>query len=290
MANQKNYVTDLQTLSESYTKYTVSRIIANKKDNLLDMEMPADFSDALLENTVEINLYSLADNSLVYSNVMRNVSGSIYTETLQYEDNSFRKLLFVDFSKAQITDIPTGQYSVTVNFFADELGSFDNRVLKITKISTSRTEVELQLTDTTLQSNLEQFAIPRIPARYTIPILQQIFNQEKTGSVTLPISPAKIDSSSIYQNFSSGSGELLIQYGFDEDDGSRLGINTIAQNVLDEAYKLVTPVILGKIQSGSTSFTEAELNEYVIDAIDVAYDSAINDETNNPQNYRFDLI
>ena len=290
MPNQTNYVTDLQNLSESYTKYTVSRVIANKQGNLLDIEIPADFSEKLLENNVEINLYSLSDNSLIYSDVIRNVSGSIYTQTLQYQDNSVRKLLFVDFSKLPMEEVPIGQYSVTVNFFADELGSLDNRILKITKISTSRTEVELQLTDTILQSEMEQFAIPRIPARYIRPILLQIFNQPNADKATLPVSPVKIDSASIYQNFSSGSGELLIQYGFDEDDGSRLGINTIAQNVLNNAYELIKPVISAKLESGSTSFTEAELNQYVIDAIDVAYDSAINDETNNPQNYRFDLI
>jgi len=212
MANQTNYQSNIQELSNSYTRYLVSRTIANTKDDLLDMEVPADFSEALLQNTVEVNLYSLADNSLIFSDVVKNVSGSIYVETLQYEDNSS-------------------------------------------------------------------------------PILIQIFNQEGANDLTLPTSPVKIDSSSLYQNFSSGSGQKLVQYNFDDDDGSRIGINTIMQNVLDDAYPIALKTVEDMIfVSGSTSFTETELSQYVVDAIDIAYDAALADEAQNPQNYRFDLI
>jgi hypothetical protein len=291
MANQQNYQSNTQELSELYTRYTVSRAIANKKDDLLDMEVPADFSEALIENNVEVNLYSLADNSLIFSDVVKNVSGSIYTETLQYKDNSLRKLLFIDFAKVGQLDLPAGQYEVTLNFFTDELGSYDQRILKVNRISTSRTEVELKLTDVTQQQKLQQFAIPLIPAQFIKPILIQIFNQEGADDLVLPTSPIKIDSSSLYPNFASGSGEKLIQYNFDDDDGSRIGINTITQNVLDDAYPIALKTVEDMIfLSGSTSFTETELSQYVVDAIDIAYDAALDDEAQNPQNYRFDLI
>ena len=291
MAERQNYQSNIQELADSYTKYTVSRIIANKKDDLLDMEVPADFSEALLENNVEVNLYSLADNSLIFSDVVRNVSGSIFTETLQYNDNSLRKLLYIDFAKIPDLNLPSGQYEVSLNFFSDEVGAYDNRILKVNRISTSRTEVELRLTDPTQQQLLQQFATPLIPAEFIKPILIQIFNQEGADEVVLPTSPIKIDSSSLYQNFASGSGEKLIQYNFDDDDGSRIGINTIMQNVLDDAY----PIALKTVEdmmflSGSTTFTETELSQYVVDAIDIAYDAALDDEAQNPQNYRFDLI
>lgn len=291
MAKQQNYQSNLQELSDLYTRYTVSRIIANKKDDLLDMEVPADFSEALLQNNIEVNLYSLADNSLIFSNVVQNVSGSICTKTLQYNDNSLRKLLYIDFAKVPDLNLPSGQYSVTLNFFANEIGSYDNRILKVDRISTSRTEIELKLTDTTRQKILEQFATPLIPAEVIKPLLYQIFNQSDSSQIKLPTSPIKIDSASLYQNFAGGSGEKLLQYNFDDDAGSRIGINTIMQNVLDDAYpialKTVEDIIL---LSGSTRFTETELSEYVVNAIDTAYDAALDDEANNPQNYRFDLI
>jgi hypothetical protein len=291
MVNQNNYQTNVQTLSELYTRYTVSRIIANKKDNLLDMEVPADFSDAVLENNIEVNLYSIADNSLIFSDVVRNVSGSIFTETLQYQDNSSRKLLYIDFAKVPGLNLPSGEYSVTLNFFADEIGTYDNRILKVNRISTSRTEVELKLTDISQIRKLKNFAIPKIPVEFVRPILIQIFNQEGANDLTLPTSPVKIDSSSLYQNFGSGSGEKLVQYNFDDDDGVLIGINTITQNVLDDAYPIALKTVEDMIfLSGSTSFTEPELSQYVVDALDIAYDAALDDEKQNPQNYRFDLI
>lgn len=291
MANQENYQSNIEELADQYTRYTVSRVVANKKDNLLDMEVPGDFSDALLENNIEVNLYSLADNSLIFSDVVQNVSGSIYVQTLQYRDNSLRKLLYIDFAKVPNLNLPSGEYSVTLNFFADEIGAYDDRILKVNRISTSRTEVELKLTDTTQQKVLEQFATPLIPAEYIRPILLQIFNQTGSSDIELPTSPIKIDSASLYQNFASGSGEKLLQYNFDDDDGSRIGINTIMQNVLNEAYPIALKTVKDMIFfSGSTTFTETELSEYVVNAIDIAYDSALNDEAQNPQNYRFDLI
>ena len=291
MANQQNYKSSLRDLSQLYTRYNVSRTVANKQDNLLEMEIPADFSERLLENNIEINLYSLADNSLILSDVVKNVSGSIYTTTVQYKDNSLRKLLFVDFAKIENLSLPPGQYNVSLNFFTNEIGAYDDRILKVNRISTSRTEVELKLTDVTQQQKLQQFAIPLIPAQFIKPILIQIFNQEGADDLVLPTSPIKIDSSSLYQNFASGSGEKLIQYNFDDDDGSRIGINTITQNVLDDAYPIALKMVADMIYlSGSTSFTETELSTYVVDAIDIAYDAALNDEAQNPQNYRFDLI
>jgi hypothetical protein len=290
MANLKNFATDVQSVSDSYTKFTVSRILADKQDELLDIEIPAEFSDALLENNIELHLYSLADNSLIYSQVIPNSTQAISVKTLQYDDGSFRKLLFLDFSKINAIDIPVGEYSITLNFFADEVGSSENRVLKVTNISTSRTEVELKLTDEKLQPIIENFAIPRIPVDFIVPVLQQLFNQSGSVALTPPTSPVAITSESIYTNFSNNFGEQLIQYGFDQDDEDKIGINTIIQNVLDDAYPIAINLIEEKIMSGSKSFTETELVEYVTQALDEAYEVVFQDELQNPQTYRFDLV
>ena len=294
MANQQNYASDVSRLAESYNKYTVSRIIANKRDNLLDMEVPAYFSDNITHNntSIEINLYSLADNSLIFSDVIKNVSGSIYTQQLQYDDNSLRTLLFVDFSRVGLVDIPTGQYTVTLNFFRDELGSYDDRTLNVSRISTSRTEVELSLADTTLHQKLARFATPAIPTEYIETVLRQIFNQEiPSNAVVPPTSPVRITSANLYSNFESGSGERLVEYGFDIDDENRIGINTIAQNVLNAAYRIAGRNVRNTIvASGSIGFTEDQLITYVVDAIDEAYDAALADEQQHPQRYRFDLL
>lgn len=290
MPNINNFKSNIVDLGEQYIKYTVSRIVSDKSNNLLEMEIPATFSTQNIKNNVEINLYSLADNSLVFSDFIKNTE-ALRTETLQYNDNTSRTLLYIDFAKVPELQLPDGQYSVTLNFFEEELGSYDNSILKVSKISTSRTEVELELMDLVKQKELEQFAIPSIPSSYIPQVLVQIFNQEGADDIVIPTSPVKIDSMSLYTNFSSGSGEKLLQYNFDEDDGSRLGINTITQNVLNIAYPIAMENINVAISTfNSSSFTEVELSNIVLNAIDVAYDTTAYDEAQNPQNYRFDLI
>ena len=293
MANKNNYTTDTTQVPSEYTRYTVSRVIVNKNDDLLSFEAPADFHEHLIENTVELNLYSLEDNSLIFSDVIYGPD-ALETRTVQYNDGTTRTLLFIDYTKLDETlldFIPSGRYSITLNFFADEVGSYNNKILKINKISTSRNEVELKLTNTSELPTLYQFAIPRISVEYIETALKQIFNQPGAITLTAPMSSIVINSASLYQNFSNGDGERLVQYGFDVDNGTQLGINTITQNVLNDAYPLAKSVIDTKIlASGSTSFTENELIEIVINAINRAYDIAIDDELRNPQNYRFDLI
>jgi hypothetical protein len=292
MPNINNFVSDVETLSAQYTKYTVSRIIADKQDDLLRMEVPVNFPSVLPHANIELSVYSLADNSLVFSGVITNENDAIFTETLQYTGtNNVRNLLYIDFTKITATlDLPFGQYSVTFNFFVDEIGSYNERILKVSKISTSRTEVELSLTDASRLYELQQFAVPRINKEWIHLALGQIFNQPFATASNVPMSDVRIDSESVYRNFDSGSGEKLLQYNFDEDDGVRIGINTITQNVLNIAYPIAKAVIDNAILANSSSFTETQLNTIVIDAIDEAYDSALNDEARNPQNYRFDLI
>lgn len=289
MPNTRNFQSSTDTRYGS--RYTISRVVADYQDNLLSMEAPAQFSPKNLQNNVEVHLYSLADNSLIFSFVVKNENSAIYVQRLQYNDGTFRNLLFIDFAKIQIpVEIPPGRFSATLNFFVNEIGAYDDRVLKVSRISTSRSEIELQLTDTRLLNNLDEFALPRINTEYVVTALKQIFNQEDADTLIAPMSPAKIDSASLYQNFESGSGQKLIEYNFDDDNESQIGINTITQNVLNVAYPIAYQQIAVAMGLGSASFTETELSTIVVNAIDEAYDSALLDEEKNPQNYRFDLI
>ena len=141
MANQENYKSNLETLSQQYNKYTVSRVVATTKDNLLEMEVPANFPEKITKANIEINLYSLADNSLIYSDFISNaITGAVTVQRLQYFDGT-RNLLFIDFSKLSDLIVPIGQYSVSLNFFQDEIGSYDNRSLSISTISPSHTAI-----------------------------------------------------------------------------------------------------------------------------------------------------
>lgn len=289
MPNTKNFETDIIELSSLYPKYSVSRIIANKSDDLLDMEIPAEFSETLLNNNIEINLYSSADNSLIFSDVVKNISGSIFTETLQYNDNTLRKLLYIDFSKVTPNLLlPSGQYVVSLNFFQDELGSYNDRILKVNKISTSRTEVELKLIDSTKQDNLKSFVTTQIPAQYIQPVIAQIFNQP--NSIEIPMSDVQITTSSVITYLDSGS--TLRNLGFTEDtpDGTKIGVNTLTQNILDKAYTITINQVKTDVSAGTASFDSNKIYGYVTTSLKQVYTEVLSDEVINAQRYRFDLI
>lgn len=262
MANQENYTSDIQQLADSYTRYTVSRVIANKKDDLLDMEVPADFSNALLENNVEVNLYSIADNSLIFSDVIKNVSGSFRTETIQYKDNSLRKLLYIDFSKVPSLELPSGQYNVTLNFFADELGAYDDRILKVNRISTSRTEVELKLTDLNKQTSIVEFVSPQINSDWVMDALKQALNQ--SGSRMIPADNSVLTSQSIGNKLPGDMSSKIDQYNFE-------GVYDIAQQLLNGAYITVQTEVAKMLNENKTRFTTQTLSKIVNSSLTAEY-------------------
>lgn len=297
MPNIQSLTSDIGELSQLYPRYAVSRVIADKADDLLCAQVPVHIEN-ISDLTVELHLYSLADNSLIFSDFLRSSGSSdIYVETLQYEDDTQRSLLYIDFAKFdQMQTVPDGTYSVTLNFFADEVGAYDNKNLKVNVISTSRTEVELNLTDMEQLETLAEFTIPRIPATHIHDVLKQIFNQEGADDVHPPTSPAKIDVETVYGEMEDNYGAKLHTYNFDEDIGSegnpsyRIGINTIIQNILNTAYTKVLEKINEDIENGATAFTQDVLTTYMEEEFQTAYAAVQSEAEGNPLKYRFNLI
>ena len=266
MANQKNFKQDIVSLAENYTKFTVSRIVTTTKDTLLEAEVPANFSNNALQNNVEINFYSLADNSLVYSDFISNsVSGAITTQQIQYSDNTSRKFLYLDFSKLTNLNFPLGQYSVTLNFFSNEVGAYDNRILQITKISPSRKEIELQSSD---PSVLKQFALPAVNTTWVSDVIKQVFNQSGSNQTTIPTIPNSLTTSSINQQLTPSVVASINKYNFDE---GTVNVYQISQDILNLAYPLVVSRVNQLTSSSRMRFTNEELNQIITTAISSSY-------------------
>lgn len=254
MPNTQNFKADTTSLEQIYPRYIVSRVIANKQDDLLEMEVPADFNEKFLENNIEINLYSLADNSLIFADFIKN-SQAIRVETLQYTDGSLpRKLLYIDFAQVKDLILPSGQYSVTLNFFADEIGSYDSRILKVSKISTSRREVELKLTDLNKQLMLAEFALPTINSVWIIDALKQAFNQ--TGSSVIPANNDVLSSASISKQLPTDTASQIVEYNFEE-------VYDIAQQILNGAYVIAQTKVTKLLNENKTRFTTEILSSII---------------------------
>jgi hypothetical protein len=271
MANQNNFKDNIQELSQQYIKFSVSRVIENKSDDLLQMEVPADFESQILNNNIEVNIYSLADNSLIYSDFISNsITGAVTVESLQYTDGTLRNLLYIDFSKLTDLILPLGQFSVSLNFFSDEVGSYDNRSLKITNISPSRTEVELESEDV---DKLKSFALPALNTMWTMDAMKQVFNQTGSQNSNIPTIKTALSSSQINAQLPANTVSSISTYGFDEGDDN---VYSIAQDILNIAYTQVQQSISQRMTSDRMRFTDKELNELITYALSSSYSSYAN--------------
>lgn len=291
MPNQYNYETSVAEKLNTYRKYTVSRLVQTSSDTRVELEVPADFPDGLPSSNIEMHIYSVVENTLVASKVIKNnIDGIITTVDLQYEDDTHRQLLFIDFSKIIDIEFPLGLYSITLNFFVDEVGAYDTRSLEITEISPTRFEVELELKNTEERAKLEKFYGPTITQEWVGYIVKQLFNQEIEEELDVPASRTILTPTTIQSYYPPGSRQLFQTYGFFEDSGSKVGLNALTQQFLDEAYNYATELINRDIENGTGSFALSVLLAHMTSSLERAYTTILADERTNPTKYRYDLL
>lgn len=287
MPNQDNFKSNIRELSNEFKKFSVSRVFDTMENPLLEMEIPADLYIDNEKVNVEINLYSLADNSLVYSDVIRDAqtNDAIIVQTYQYEDLTFRKLLFIDFSKVSNTFIPSGRFSVTLNFFIDELGSTDDKLLSIKRISPSRKEVEFTF-DTSRRKEVEDFVSYRLPKEIIFDILAQICNQDGSELLEIPVLNNTTNEATISAQFSPTINQTIRKYEFDvsKNSSNNLGVYDIAQNILNKVYTNVSEVLKTEIAGGKTWFYSDYLLKLIHDDVRLLY------AEEQKKQYRFALI
>lgn len=187
MSNITNYQSNVNRLETTYDRYMVSRVVTNPLENLLETEVPAGLPQNYF---VELSLYSYADNRLVFNTTIdpRTNSEIFRTTTIQYQGGSSRRLLYIDFSKTN-AGLIDGRFELVLNFFAPEIGNVNAKPLVLTKISPSRTEVEVRLTPEyrtpESASIVTSFASPQINKDSILGAMRQFFNQPNSSTLGL---------------------------------------------------------------------------------------------------------
>jgi len=188
MSKIRNYESNILQLENQFSRYSVSRIVESPRDDLIKVEVPSQFPDVF---SVEISIYSYANNRLIFNVTVDSQLNNLFSfVTLEYlQDSSKRRLLFIDFSKIP-EEFPDGRFEIVLNFFAPEIGSATTQSLLLTKISPSRTEVELKLTPEyrTPQSasQLRNFALPQINSTWALEAVKYICNQSQSFNPNIP--------------------------------------------------------------------------------------------------------
>lgn len=282
MSNTFNYASNVSLLEREYSRYNVSRIIENPLQDLLEVELPMEVQDKYF---VEMNLYSLADNSVVFSTTINPTDDQeiIKVVTLSYPDTSVRRLLFIDFSKITI-DIPDGRFEAVFNFFIPKVGNANSKPLTITKISPSRTEIELQLSPeyktNESASLLTNFASPQINHTWVLQAMQYICNQTQSLNTSIPTDQTTLSFDIIKEFLPINVVENLNNPNTSGILTSSVELST--QTLLNNTYNYATASIETYI-SDNVTFTNTMLVEILSSSLNEAYSDYV-------QNIRYKLL
>jgi len=155
MPNQTNFRSDITTKTEP--RFLTSRIVNNPGELILFEEIPASFGYDP-EDNIELHFYSVTTNQLVLSTTVKLSDDVIKVHTVAYADRTYKNYLRIDFTKLFVDKnliLVSGDYKVAINFFSDEIGTYENKILRIDFISNSRTEVQLSFNNSIDQPTIE---------------------------------------------------------------------------------------------------------------------------------------
>jgi len=148
MPNQYNFRSDITTVED--TRFQASRIVNVPTEGIFAEEIPASFGFDN-EDTIEVHFYTSPENILILSTTIGILDGIVKSHIVSYKDDTHKNYMRIDFTKLFVDKnlilIP-GDYRMVINFFSDEIGSYDDRRLTIDNISSDRTEVELRFNNT----------------------------------------------------------------------------------------------------------------------------------------------
>lgn len=249
MPNQNNYRTDLSTKIDP--RYSVSRIVNIPDTIILNEEVPASFAFDRDDN-IEVHFYTTVTNQLILSTVITPTDNIIKSHIVSYDDDTYKNYIRIDFTKLfvdkELILIP-GDYRMVLNFFSDEIGSYNDRKLSVDIISDSRTEVQVSFNNTvddiTIADNLyllNEFVEKGFNKSDAVGVAEKIF----VSGVQLDSSAEGLTAENIEDNITiptiNQTEETTIQRI------ERLGLKEIFDNQLNnflpELYKFVREEII----------------------------------------------
>jgi hypothetical protein len=263
MPNQNNYRTNLTTKTDP--RFIVSRIINIPDANILNEEVPASFGFDK-DDTIEVHFYTATADQLILSTVVTLNDDIIKSQIVRYSDNTYKNYLRIDFTKLFVDKdlvlIP-GDYRMVLNFFSNEIGSYNQRILNIDTISDSRTEVQVSFNNTTdeviASQNLylvKEFVEKAFNKSDAVGVAQKIF----VSGVELEDSSEGLTASNIEQNINipliNQTREKTIQRI--ENLGIKQAFDEQVNNFLVEMYDFIKEEI---VINGDERIQESEYKE-----------------------------
>jgi hypothetical protein len=274
MPNQSNFRTNIS--DQSNLRFTASRIVNNPNELILFEEIAASFAFDP-DDTIEVHFYTTIGNQLLLSTNIELIDEIIKLHTVAYNDGSYKNYIRIDFTKLFLEKnliLVPGDYKLVLNFFSNEIGSYNNRRLTINEISPSRTEVQLSFNDISNEVvrndailSLNEFIEPGFTKSDAVGVAQKIFKsgvelEDSTEGITADVvvdnieiedigqtyenTIAKVDRLNLRQSTDAQINNFLLElYSFIQEEIVIYGDDRIQQT---EYEQIIRDVVQNKIQ------------------------------------------
>lgn len=284
MPNQYNFRSDVTTRTEK--TYYASRIIRLNTEPFVFESGPASFGFDP-EDNIEIHLYSIPDNALIYSMTIGvdevNDDGEplLKSHIVRYNDETFRthiRINFTDVFATRNTVIIPGDYRATFNFFSDEIGSYNNKNLLITQISPSRTEIEVRYSDIintdaaiVRRRELKEFIEPSLTKPFAVGFVDKTFKSGvELNDATEGVKYENVIAN-IGVNMEDAEAEVLQTYNSTIARIDRIGRLPHFQNKIDEFVKdVLYPAVRSQLLATGDERIQSDEMEIIIQ--DIVYE------------------
>lgn len=250
MPNQYNFYSDVTSKIEP--RYVASRIVNVPSSEILYEELPGSFAYDIHDN-IELHFYTISTNQLILSTIIKLEDEIVKSHVVSYADRSYKNYIRIDFTKLFIDKnlvLVPGDYRMVINFFSDEIGSYDNKILNIDKISDSRTEVQLSfnntIDDVTVDINnilSKEFVEKGLDRIYAVGAAEKIFRSgvelnDPTEGINASTIANNIDSV-IAQTYDNTIGRIdRIQLRSQFDTALNNFIVSLYESIAEEIFKI----------------------------------------------------
>jgi hypothetical protein len=281
MPNQTNFV---QLVPSSPKAFPISRIANSEGDtDILEGRLPGQFGFSLDDN-IEMHFYDAANN-LVGSVLVPVDTGIITGKTIILPDGTVDEKILIDMTRVQQELgllVPPGNYTVSMNFFSNEIGNYVNPKMTIEEVSPSRTELRLGFVNAvtqTEQTELYEFTQPSVPRVIATGLVADTLgvNQQGTGIEIDEELEALVDRSrtevekfidSVVRELVSANPTLIVQLADlqpEAPDYLNLTIEYLVGSIYEEFVSLLS---LTKNTKQFDRLQEDELNVLLTQAVD----------------------
>lgn len=278
MPNQQNFNSNLEGAISSSDRFVSSRII-NEPNDLILLETVNSAFGSNPTDYIELHLYTIPTNALVLSTTISPNDKFVSSHIVSYRDNTLKNYLRIEFTelfKEKRLIVVPGDYYMVMNFFAEEIGNYQTRRLKIDRISSDRTEVEISFVNNTTdvfdinKKDMKEFVLPSFTKGSMISFTNEVLSQTDTTLTALE----KLSAQTVLQN-----DYLVPTYDADidlpntelsrtSDRINKLNVRTALSDAITNTFKILAETAVQQIiDNGDARIQKDEFDQYLREAI-----------------------